>query len=91
MEGLHQGDGGGQIGEMVPGIRRVSGRFKIGKGRLKIIEEMEKPKNNVYELRRWVLVGVCRADGNKGEKKWDSCNSIIHIYLKVTDIWGLCS
>ena len=30
--------------------------------------------------------GVCRVEGNKGEKKWDNCNSIINkiykIYLK---------
>ena len=27
--------------------------------------------------------GRCRAEGNKGKKKWDNCNSIINkIYLK---------
>ena len=30
---------------------------------------------------------VCRAEGNKGEKKWDNCNSIINkIYLKRKNI-----
>ena len=37
-----------------------------------------------YELRRGTLVaGGCTVEGNKGEKKWDNCNSIINkIYLK---------
>ena len=37
-----------------------------------------------HELRGGMLVGGgCRAEWNKGEKKWDNCNSIINkIYLK---------
>ena len=38
-----------------------------------------------YEL-RWRNAGGkgggYRAEGNKGEKKWDNCNSIIKIYFK---------
>ena len=33
---------------------------------------------------RMLLGGECRAGGNKGEKKWNNCNSIINkIYLKI--------
>ena len=41
MEGYQRGgDGGGQ------GIRSINGRYKIDKkGRLKIVQEMQKPKN----------------------------------------------
>ena len=37
------------------------------------------PKKNKNELSGGMLVGVrCRAEGNKGEEKWDNCNSIIN-------------
>ena len=40
MEGYQRGgDGGGQ------GIRSINGRYKIDRGRLRIVWEMEKPKN----------------------------------------------
>ena len=45
MEGYQQGWGGGRMGEMVHGIRSIKGRYKIDKGRLRIVWEMEKPKN----------------------------------------------
>ena len=37
--------GRGRIGEKVQGIRRINGRYKIDRGRLRIAWEMEKPKN----------------------------------------------
>ena len=39
-------------GEKVQGIRSINGRYKIDKGRPRIVWEMEKPKN-LYELRWW--------------------------------------
>ena len=43
MEGYQWG--GGRMGEKVQGIRSINGRYKMGRGRLKIVWEMEKPKN----------------------------------------------
>ena len=46
MEGYQQG--GGEAGRMrgkVQGIRSINGRYKIDKGRVRIVWEMEKPKN----------------------------------------------
>ena len=31
--------------EMVQGISSINGRYKIDRGRLRIVREMEKPKN----------------------------------------------
>ena len=45
MEGYQQGGGGWRMGEMVQGIRSINGRYKIDRGRLRIVWEMEKPKN----------------------------------------------
>ena len=74
------------MGEKVQGIRSINGRYKIDRGRLRIVWEMEKPKNlyvrttHGHELRGgdecW-WEGWCRVEENKGEKKWDNCNSII--------------
>ena len=33
------------MGENVQGIRSINGRYKIAKERLRIVQEMEKPKN----------------------------------------------
>ena len=33
------------MGEKIPGIRSINGRWKIDRGRLRTIQEMEKPKN----------------------------------------------
>ena len=33
------------MGEKVQGIRSINGRYKIDRGRVRIIQEMEKPKN----------------------------------------------
>ena len=34
------------MGEKVQGIRSINGRYKIDRGRLRIVWEMEKPKNS---------------------------------------------
>ena len=48
MEGYQQGGGRGRMGEKVQGLRSVIGRYKIGRGMLKIVWEMVKPKS-LYE------------------------------------------
>ena len=35
----------GKTGEKVQGLRSIIGRYKIDRGRLRIVWEMEKPKN----------------------------------------------
>ena len=35
----------GEWGEKVQGIRCIKGRYKMDRGRLRIVWEMEKPKN----------------------------------------------
>ena len=37
MEGYQQGGGGGRIEEKVQGIRSITGRYKIHRGRLRIV------------------------------------------------------
>ena len=37
IEGYHQGVGGGRLGEKVQGIRSTNGRYKIDRGRLRIV------------------------------------------------------
>ena len=37
MERYQQGEGGGRMGEKVQGIRNISGRYKIDRGRLRIV------------------------------------------------------
>ena len=43
--GLSAGGRGKRMGGKVQGIRSINGRYKIDRGRLRIIQEMEKPKN----------------------------------------------
>ena len=38
------GRAGGKWGKRVQGIRSINGRFKIDRGRLRIVQEMWKPK-----------------------------------------------
>ena len=45
MEDYQQGGGRGRLGENVQGIRSLNGRYKIDRGRLRIVWEMGKPKN----------------------------------------------
>ena len=35
----------GRMGEKIQGIRSINGRYKIDRRRLRIVWEMEKPKN----------------------------------------------
>ena len=39
------GWGRGRVGGKVQGIRSINGRYKIDRGRLRIVWETEKPKN----------------------------------------------
>ena len=45
MEGCQWGSGRGREGEKVQRIRIINGRYKIDRGRLRIVREMEKPKD----------------------------------------------
>ena len=47
MEGYQQGggEGGERVEDKIQGIRSRNGRYKIDKGRLRIVWQMEKPKN----------------------------------------------
>ena len=45
MEGYQRGAGWGKMGEKIQTIRSINGRYKIDRGRLRIVWEMEKPKN----------------------------------------------
>ena len=45
MESYQWGGGGGEWGEKIQGIRSIIGRYKMDRGRLRIVQEMEKPKN----------------------------------------------
>ena len=45
MEGYQWGGGMRRRGEKVQGIRSIIGRYKIDRGKLRIVWEMEKPKN----------------------------------------------
>ena len=38
-------EGEGRMGEKVQGIRSMNGRYKTDRGRLRLVWEMEKPKN----------------------------------------------
>ena len=43
---IGEGEGGGwRVGEKVRGIRSIIRRYKIDRGRLRIAQELEKPKN----------------------------------------------
>ena len=45
MDGYQWGGGGERMGEKVQGIKSINGRYKIERGRLRIVWEMEKTKN----------------------------------------------
>ena len=45
MEGYQWERGRGRMREKVQGIRSRIGRYKIDRGKLRIVQEMEKPKN----------------------------------------------
>ena len=81
------------MGEKVQGIGSLNGRHKIDRGRVRTIEEIEKPKNlhvqpmdmNEGGQERW-REGGCRAKENTGEKKNGTTVSIINkIHLPKKD------
>ena len=45
MEGYQWGRGGTKMWEKVQGIRSINSRYKIERGRVRIVSEMQKPKN----------------------------------------------
>ena len=45
MEGYQWGGGGTRMVEKAQGIRSINGRYKIGRGKLRIVWEMETRKN----------------------------------------------
>ena len=45
MEGYQQEGGGVRMREKIQGIRSINGRYKIDRGRLRIVWGVEKPKN----------------------------------------------
>ena len=45
LEGNKLGGGRGRTREKVQGLKSIIGRYKIDRGRLRIVWEMEKPKN----------------------------------------------
>ena len=45
MEGYYQGNGREREGGKAQRISSINGRYKIDRGRLRIVWEMEKPKN----------------------------------------------
>ena len=45
MEGFQWGGGGGRMGEAVQGISSINVSYRIDRGRLTTVWEMEKPKN----------------------------------------------
>ena len=45
IEGYQWGGGSGRMGGKVRGIRSITGRYNIDRGMLRIVWEMEKPKN----------------------------------------------
>ena len=76
------------MGEKVQGKRSINGRYKIDGGRLRIVWEIEKPKNLYVGPMDMNLRGQCCREGGtgqrgiKGRKKWDNYYNIIKIYLK---------
>ena len=47
MEGYQQG--GGEDGGKVQGIRSINGRYKIDRGRVRIVREREKRRTHMYD------------------------------------------
>ena len=94
------GSSEGEWGEKVQGIRSINGRYKIDRGMLRIVQEMEKPKNS-YARPMDMSQGGCgvggtaRRKGSTGQgrakgENWDNCSSIINkIYLKKRKTWIL--
>ena len=92
--GYQQGGEGVEWGEKLQGIRGIHSRYKIHRGRFRIVQEMEKPKNLYVRPMDMNQVqgnagarGSAGQRGERGEKKSENSNSIINkIYLKI-DMW----
>ena len=90
MEGCQWGGRGEEWGEKVQGLRSIIGRNKVYGEIKNSIGNLESKEltcmTHGHELRVghcW-REGGCRAERDKGEKKWDNYNSIINkIYLKI--------
>ena len=67
MEGYWWGGGEQIMGEKVQGIRSINGRYKIDKGRLRIVWEMEKSKN-LY-VRPWTGTKGWVDAGGRGRQR----------------------
>ena len=88
------GEAWGENGGKVQGIRSIIGRYRIDRGTLRIVKEMEKPKNLYVRPMDMNQVqgnagarGSAGQRGERGEKKLENSNSIINkIYLKI-DMW----
>ena len=87
-EGCLWGGGEGRMGEGT-GNKKHNWQVQNRQGEVKNIGNGEARElicmTHGHELRGGMLVegGVCRVEGSKGEKKWDSCNSTINkIYFK---------
>ena len=68
MEGYQQGSGSGVEGEKVQGISSINGRYKIDRGRVRIVWEMEKPKKYVRPM-DINKVGGMLVEGVQGGRK----------------------
>ena len=74
MEGYQLGGGGGRMGEKVHGIRSINGRYKTDRRRLRVVWEVEKPKNlyaismDMNQEEHCWREGHTRRRGAKGEK-----------------------
>ena len=84
MEGYQQGSERGERGGKGTENKKHNWQVQNRQGRLRIVQEMEKPKNlyvqptDMNQGEGMMVGGVQRVKGNKGEKKWDNCNSIIN-------------
>ena len=50
MQGYQWGGRGWRMGRKVQGIRSINGRYKRDRGKLRIVQKMEKPKNLYVQL-----------------------------------------
>ena len=49
MEGYQWGGRGQKMGEKVHGIRSINGKYKIDRGRLRIVEEWRSQRTYMYD------------------------------------------
>ena len=69
MEDYPWGGRGGEWGKRVQGIRSIIGRYKIDRGRLRIVMESQKPKNLICITHGHELSGgITRGKGITGQR-----------------------